>query len=58
MDLALYWLFRWEKSITLREGEFPTYENQGLLELIVVAVVLVGGLFMMRKDVRELWGME
>ncbi len=31
MDPALYRLFRWEKSVTLREGEFPTYDNQGLL---------------------------
>lgn len=31
MDPELYRLFRWEKSVTLREGEFPTYDNQGLL---------------------------
>ena len=31
MDPAYYRLFRWEKSVTLREGEFPTYDNQGLL---------------------------
>lgn len=31
MDTAMYRLFRWEKAVTLREGKFPSYDNQGLL---------------------------
>lgn len=31
MDAAMYELFRWEKAVTLKEGEFPSYDNQGLL---------------------------
>ena len=31
MDVQQYSLFSWEKNVSLIEGEFPTYENKGII---------------------------
>lgn len=31
MDTEMYRLFRWEKTVSLVEGEFPCYDNKGIL---------------------------
>lgn len=31
MDVAKYSIFSWEKNVSLVEGEFPSYENKGII---------------------------